>query len=565
MTTSPAASQRPLLDAATTKSLQWAQVLQAFQPQTVAGCRVKQSLQPFQVGDEAVCQQVLAQLQQDSHALTATTQTDIAERLRRVPDIGDSLVGLASPGLTLSTKALLSLKLFALAGQSLWAVCALVAYEVPSIHWSDLLERFGTSASSFSVDDISDDDYRASATRYAAAIRTSATAAHDISQQWYTSYGIRPNRDGQLIFKLPDTLVQADQAKHDSRLAWVKDTPYERVFAVVQTTELRDIQKNLEDAKIRVNHAAQVCLSRLCDALRAVLPLWRRAAAAVVDLDIRVAKVTMLRQWNGTVPEVIGGNTGTAGAASTAGLDLGVTITLEEARHPLVERVLQAQQREFVPLSAMFSQGTNVISGLNMGGKTIGMSLVCLCQALLQYGFPVPARTFQSVLVDAIRFHEGASTDVESGLSSFGREMMSLRDTLIEAESGKRMLVCLDEPARSTNPEEGEALVVGCIRNVQHRTAEQIWIVATHFHGPLRQEGVRNFRIRGLRANFQTADVATRESRLRILAEAMDYRLEYVSDARLVPQEALAVAAWLGLPETVIDESKKYLRGGHFR
>lgn len=67
-------------------------------------------------------------------------------------------------------------------------------------------------------------------------------------------------------------------------------------------------------------------------------------------------------------------------------------------------------------------------------------------------------------MVDEILYSSGDGEDMRRGLSSFGAEMIRLNEIIKIAKSDTQVLAIIDEPARTTNPEEGYALVSGLVK-----------------------------------------------------------------------------------------------------
>ena len=101
---------------------------------------------------------------------------------------------------------------------------------------------------------------------------------------------------------------------------------------------------------------------------------------------------------------------------------------------------------------------------------------------------------------------------------------------------GKCILALVDEPARTTNPVEGTALVEGLLEVVG--TAKGGFVLTTHYN--ILNDKVKRYRVRGLREG------------------AMDYTLE-VTHCGDVPHEAVAIAESLGIDPQWIELTKKNL------
>ena len=155
-----------------------------------------------------------------------------------------------------------------------------------------------------------------------------------------------------------------------------------------------------------------------------------------------------------------------------------------------------------------------------MGGKTVVLKTVALCQFLCQFGFGVPALQAHVALKDEIHFCIGDHQSVAEGLSSFAAEIRQTDDVIRAARKGGRLLVLLDEPARTTNPVEGTALVRGLLQVL--RPLPVCLLLATHYAIPS-EPGQHRLKVNGL------------------VGDHMDYALTEV-EGDSVPLEALRVA-----------------------
>ncbi|WP_051663221.1 MutS-related protein [Alicyclobacillus macrosporangiidus] len=240
------------------------------------------------------------------------------------------------------------------------------------------------------------------------------------------------------------------------------------------------------------------------------------------------------------------------------------------------------------PVDVDVAAGVNVIAGMNMGGKTAAVQLVALCQALAQYALPVPAAGFRTRLFACVRWGPEPERPDIDGLSAFGREVARLTRIWQDmwAVAPHPALVLLDEPGRTTNPREGEAMAVAWAEALREAGQARVTaVIASHFSRVAALPGVAHHRVRGVRLDRlrppagdpQGGDFPARDPQggdpradgprggdskagLRALAEAIDYRIERVEGGG-VPEEGIAVAAWLGLPDEVLRRALAVLAG----
>ncbi|MBR1576811.1 MAG: hypothetical protein IJ654_10265, partial [Bacteroidales bacterium] len=128
--------------------------------------------------------------------------------------------------------------------------------------------------------------------------------------------------------------------------------------------------------------------------------------------------------------------------------------------HPGVRAAQRDRGRDFQPVDFAFRRGVPAtVIGANMGGKTVALKTLCMLQYLYQFGFALPVASAVMTPFDQVWFCIGDEQDEKTGLSSFSAEMQRIDRAVASVGQGKRVLLLIDEPARTTNPVEGTALV----------------------------------------------------------------------------------------------------------
>ncbi len=211
---------------------------------------------------------------------------------------------------------------------------------------------------------------------------------------------------------------------------------------------------------------------------------------------------------------------------------------------------LEKEGRNFTPISVALHD-VCVLTGPNMGGKSVCLRIcgeIVLCAA---FGIPVPASAATTGLFAEIAWL-GVGSEVQGGLlSSFAREVVRLRDVL---ERGRpQLFVLMDEFARTTTPLEGRALLVAMLRRFAERRA--CGLSATHLAAVAEAAGVRHFAVRGLRGIPEKPKTSDLAAALETLAASMDYTIEEVTADSAAGSDAIALAALLGLDDALIEEA----------
>ncbi|MDX8344009.1 DNA mismatch repair protein MutS [Rossellomorea sp. YZS02] len=154
-------------------------------------------------------------------------------------------------------------------------------------------------------------------------------------------------------------------------------------------------------------------------------------------------------------------------------------ILLKEGRHPVVEKVMGAQ--EYVPNDCYMDQESEVflITGPNMSGKSTYMRQVALTSILAQIGCYVPASEANLPIFDQVFTRIGAADDLISGQSTFMVEMLEAKNAIIHAT--QQSLILFDEIGRGTSTYDGMALAQAIIEYIhEHIGAKTLF--STHYH-----------------------------------------------------------------------------------
>lgn len=240
----------------------------------------------------------------------------------------------------------------------------------------------------------------------------------------------------------------------------------------------------------------------------------------LASLDILIAKATQIKEMNLCLPRIEK-----------------ETYTLyNNMFHPAVKAHLAEQGKDFMPVDITFDREPITIIGANMGGKSVVLKTLALNQLLAQYGFGVAAHDCNINLVEDISLCIGDEQSIVKGVSSFAGEILAINTVIGKIKAGKKILALIDEPARTTNPIEGTALVEGLLQVID--TTHGAFILTTHYN--IVNTRVKRYRVKGL------------------INGKMDYTLEETRSGD-VPHEAIAIAESIGVDTEWIAYTKKNL------
>lgn len=257
---------------------------------------------------------------------------------------------------------------------------------------------------------------------------------------------------------------------------------------------------------------------------------------AIGHFDLLISKAYLANAVNGTKPVITEE----------------IKCIIKDGRHPVVETGLRKKGKAFTPISVNLDKGVAVITGANMGGKTVSLKMVGILMAMLQYGLFVPAEYMEASLLDFIFISAGDDQSLDSGLSTFGAEMQTMKDVLLM--SHLQGMILIDELARGTNPREGYAISYGIISFLMEKPC--ITLITTHFDGLVR-ENIKHFQVKGLR-NVDYDKIGNPE----IISEYMDYTLIEIKSNESVPKDAINISRLIGVPEEILQEAEKIIDQG---
>jgi DNA mismatch repair protein MutS len=221
----------------------------------------------------------------------------------------------------------------------------------------------------------------------------------------------------------------------------------------------------------------------------------------------------------------------------------GDEIEIRAGRHPVIETTGE----RFVPNDISLNNTTDrllIITGPNMGGKSVYLKQTALIVIMAQMGSFVPAASARIALVDRIFTRVGASDNLARGRSTFMVEMTETSNILNTATP--RSLVLLDEVGRGTATFDGLSLawaIAEYLHDNPKHSAKTLF--ATHYH-----EMTELAKMRPGVVNYQ---VAVSESKGEIVF------LRKVVPGSASKSYGIEVARLAGLPITVIERAREIL------
>lgn len=299
---------------------------------------------------------------------------------------------------------------------------------------------------------------------------------------------------------------------------------------------LRKQMKGADDVKmselLAVQNEIQLQVqTRLCDELQPYAESLSSALELMAYTDFAMARANLAREWGLVRPE-----------------DEGDSVYLHGLFNPRLRDHNEKHHLRYQPIDIELTQGVTFVTGANMAGKTVLLKSVGVAQLMYQFGFPVPAVSAHLEPVDDVVFCIGDEQNEMNGLSSYASEITRISD-VIKRSKEEHLLVLIDEPARTTNPIEGKALVQSIATLMEER--DSTTMITTHYS----QLGIkcRRLRVKGFVDSLVDMPLSAQNINLFI-----DYSL-VPDESDEVPHEALRIAEMLDCDVDLIATAKGFL------
>ena len=278
--------------------------------------------------------------------------------------------------------------------------------------------------------------------------------------------------------------------------------------------KLREKDFYQEEIYNKVMEVEDAIRAKLSEALKPFVHDLCEALNALADVDLNLAKALQMKELGLCFPTISNDN----------------VATYKGIFHPEVKNILDKEKREYQKVDIQFGMKPVIIMGANMGGKTIVLKTLAMSQYLMQFGFGIPADSAEMMIYDEMFCLTTDDQSLNKGLSSFAAEMKNIDAVIKASHDDKKILALIDEPARSTNPTEGTALVSSLVKLLQDKAMSLI--VVTHYN--IKTYNNKCLRVKGLENG------------------KMNYELVETHDGE-VPHEALNIAESLGVSASEMD------------
>jgi DNA mismatch repair protein MutS len=293
------------------------------------------------------------------------------------------------------------------------------------------------------------------------------------------------------------------------------------------TPELKEYEAKVLGAEERINEIEQELFAAIRQAVAVETKRVQGVAQGLAMLDVLCSLAEVAARRNYCRPS----------------LSESDELYIRSGRHPVIE----STGERFIPNDVFLNNSTDrllIITGPNMGGKSVFLRQTALIAILAQIGSFVPAEEARISLLDRVFTRVGASDSLARGRSTFMVEMTETANILNTATP--RSLVLLDEVGRGTSTFDGLSLAWAIAEylhdNPQHAAKT---LFATHYHEMTELAkllpGVRNYQM------------AVKES------EGTIVFLRRVVEGSASKSYGIEVGRLAGLPRAVTDRAREIL------
>ena len=300
--------------------------------------------------------------------------------------------------------------------------------------------------------------------------------------------------------------------------------------------ELAAARQRHLDAAAKEDAAQEEARERLSALLRPFAQDFVFNSELAGRLDLMLAKAR-LAYASGAIKPVVGGD----------------KLKLIQMTNPEIEEKLALRGSDFTPVSIEANRGVTLITGANMGGKSVALKTIALNVLLAQLGYFVYAKEASVPLFDFVEIVNENMQSVDRGLSTFGGEIVKLNSVMESLKKGMYGLCLMDEFAGGTNFEEGSRIFRAVERALNEMNG--IFILTTHFDG-VSADAKALYQVKGLSgADLKSLDreIEAGADGAELIAQYMDYGLVRVDDkSKGVPKDAVTVCRLLRIDQDVL-------------
>ncbi|XP_022197518.2 mutS protein homolog 4 [Nilaparvata lugens] len=275
---------------------------------------------------------------------------------------------------------------------------------------------------------------------------------HDLPLKWHSSFAkgihivLNLSKNKQFKLKdLPAVFIQATRTRQS---------------ITCTTEELLVLNQRMKSCLQEIQLMSNVVLNELVQEIQKYIGCIYKLCEVIAELDMLVC-FGVVSSSSDFVSPIFGSR-----------------LDLKSSRHPILD-VVSSSSPVSNDVSASSEKNFHVITGPNMGGKSIYIRQIALLQIIAQMGCFVPAAYAEFRVMECVLSRIGFDDSIEHNASTFSMEMRQINYILQILATDRRCLVIIDELCRGTSSEEGVAIAWAVCERLAETSA--FTYVTTHF------------------------------------------------------------------------------------
>ncbi|MFA6932118.1 MAG: Smr/MutS family protein [Bacteroidales bacterium] len=270
--------------------------------------------------------------------------------------------------------------------------------------------------------------------------------------------------DSEITIRNGRLVIPISSANKKKIKGFVHDESSTGQTSYIEPSEIVELNNEVRELELEQKREIVKILTEFTDILRPQIDILHQAYYFLSQIDFIRAKAKYAMKIRAGKPIV----------------ENETLINWYDARHPLLEKTLEKNSKQIVPLRININEKGRIliISGPNAGGKSVCLKTVGLLQYMLQCGLLVPMRetseagVFSSILIDI-----GDEQSLENDLSTYSSHLLNMKN-LCEGANNKTLFL-IDECGTGTDPMIGGAIAESVLEHLNNK--KSYGVVTTHY------------------------------------------------------------------------------------
>lgn len=523
----------------TIKNINFDYIFNEVKPITEYGIKKKREAEPFKRGQEADLRNEFNKIRA---FIESEKRRDIIDVLKHIKNIYETL-DRAKNNQVLDEVELFEIKNFEIQSQRMDRILKALSIDdlklTPIPQLIELLDPAQEKLNTFYIYDDYSEKLKSIRKEKKQAEKNIAVLKKEIKEEIENKYLIKLNLKDEVTISKAEK-EKTDVLLKDNNLRVSGENYLNIIFKIKNNEKIDILEKSLENLKNDEEEEEFKIRQNISKEIKGYYDLIINNIQVIGETDYLIAKANYAQKTHSIEPEII--------EQLEIGIKAGRNLKLEKALKEKKEK-----HKEYVPIGLSLRKNVICITGANMGGKTVSLRMIGQIAALAAYGMYVPCEYARICLFEHIFISVGDDQSIEKGLSTFGAEIVNLKEALDYSEG--RCLILIDELAGGTNPKEGYAITKAVVNYLKKKDC--ITVLTTHYDNVANDDDVQNLQVAGLKLPDETD--LLKINNIEQISKYMDYRLIEVQYQSDIPKDAIKIAKMAGINESIIKDAENYL------